>query len=91
MGRKKHEFVYVICSCDEWKSIDSFRVVGVMKNFDLLKLSIERLVENGVVGLEGKTYDLSNYETAQEFNSIDYLYVNSIMLDAAILDGGYYF
>jgi hypothetical protein len=69
--------VYLLFTCDAWKSNSSNRLVGIFLNFKRTKAAIRSLVKNKVVELEEgySIKDISDWTVAEINNNIKYLYL----------------
>lgn len=82
--------VFLLFTCDEWKSKSSMNLVGIFLSEKKARIAIKSLIKNDVVGLEGYSIsDVDDWEFDEIDNYVDYLYLYRGYNEECELDGGY--
>lgn len=70
--------IYVMFLCDEWKSVDSYRLYMVSTNDKKIKEEVRRLVQKGDV-IYTKDFDYYDKDDLQSINnSISNIYIKIV-------------
>jgi hypothetical protein len=81
--------VYVVFSCDKWKSRDSMRLIGITTGLPKLRSSVKELIRNKVVTTE-ETFKIGDKWSVEDMNNkIEGLYIHEGFDGQFELSGSY--
>ena len=70
--------MYVLFTCDVWKSKSSMSLIGVTSNYNKLKRQIKKMIKSGDIEMNDsdKKFNVKDYSTANDINNnVNYCYV----------------
>lgn len=73
--------VYALFNCDEWKSKESYNLLAIFDNFDLLKKEIERMIKNGEAEKRTDYIKIKDMELINISNMVNFIDVEIFNLN----------
>lgn len=83
---------YALFTCDEWKSKDSMRLIGIVSDFGKVYLAARELLENGIIEFadDRKMEDLDDMNLYDMLTLLNYFHIEEVPFNDVCVSGDYF-